>query len=132
MIKIIVEIIVEAELKKCKNCRFTAPNLQILGLHVENDHQGLQFECSDCSQKFPFKNKLKLHRRQVHEEGIFACFVCNKKFQTHNKLKEHIQKKCRDNSSNIQPRPTGVENRSLEDSLSAPCVKIVLIPKGPF
>ena len=51
------EVIVEAELNKCKKCQFTAPNIQILGLHVENIHQGHQFECSDCSQMFPLKNK---------------------------------------------------------------------------
>ena len=99
------------------NCLFTEPNLQILGLHVENDHHGHQFECSDCSQKFPFKNKLKLHKRQMHEEETFACFVCNKKFQTHSKLKEHMQKKCKDNSPNIQPIPAGREDRAADQRL---------------
>ena len=48
--------------KKCKKCQFTAPNMQVLGLHMENDHQ-YEFECTECQKKFPFKNQLKLHRR---------------------------------------------------------------------
>ena len=50
------EITVEAEIVKCKKCKFSAPNLQFLGLHIENNHQGNQFECSECSSKFSFKN----------------------------------------------------------------------------
>ena len=107
------EVTVEAEVKKCKKCKFTASDLQVLGLHIENNHQGNQFECSECSQKFSFKNQLKLHRRQLHEEGTFSCFVCNNKFKTHRDLKQHIQRKCKDNSSNSQPR-TAVPSNSVD------------------
>ena len=50
------------DVKKCKKCLFTAPNMNVLGLHMENDHQ-YKFECNECGKKFPFKNQLKLHRR---------------------------------------------------------------------
>ena len=56
------EVTVEAEVKKCKKCIFTAPNIQILGLHMENDHQ-YQFDCHECNKKFPFKNQLKMHKK---------------------------------------------------------------------
>ena len=62
------EVVLEAEVKRCKRCRFTAPNLQVLALHIESDHQ-LEFECNECGNKFPFKKQLKIHRREVHEEG---------------------------------------------------------------
>ena len=51
------EIIVDAIVKKCKKCSFTAPNMDVLGLHMENDHQ-YEFQCPECSNKFPFKNQL--------------------------------------------------------------------------
>ena len=88
------DIIVDVVLKKCKKCNFTAPNMNVLGLHMENDHQ-YEFDCSECSKKFPFKNQLKIHRREMHEEGTFSCFVCNNRFKTHKELKQHIQKKCK-------------------------------------
>ena len=47
------EIILEAMFKSCKKCKFTAPDMTLLGLHMENDHQ-YQFECSECTTKFPF------------------------------------------------------------------------------
>ena len=53
------EVAIEAVVKKCKKCPFTAPNMGVLGLHMENDHQ-YEFECEDCGNKFPFKNQLKL------------------------------------------------------------------------
>ena len=70
------EITIEVEAKKCKKCNFTAPSLEVLALHIENDHQ-LEFDCNECGKKFPFKNQLKIHRREVHEQGSFACFVCS-------------------------------------------------------
>ena len=62
------EVTVEAKVKKCKKCKFTAPNLHLLALHIENDHQ-FQFDCNDCNKKFPSKNQFKIHRREVHEQG---------------------------------------------------------------
>ena len=109
------EITVEAEIVKCKKCKFSAPNLQFLGLHIENNHQGNQFECSECSSKFSFKNQLKLHRRQEHEERTFACFVCNNKFKTHQDLKRHIQKKCKDNRQSNQLTVAVTEEIALDD-----------------
>ena len=94
-------MVLEAEVKRCKRCRFTAPNLQVLALHIENDHE-LEFDCNECGNKFPFKNQLKIHRREVHEEGSFACFVCNAKFRTHKDLTQHIQKRCKTNSNPAQ------------------------------
>ena len=94
----------EVVVKKCKKCTFTAPNMDVLGLHMENDHQ-YEFECNECDQKFPFKNQLKLHRREIHEEGTFVCFVCNEKFKTHKQLKAHIQRKCKSQSL---PKPTAI------------------------
>ena len=88
------EILLDAMIKRCKKCNFTANDMNVLGLHMENDHQ-YEFECAECSKKFPFKNQLKLHRRETHEEGTFVCFVCNEKFKTHKQLKAHIQRKCK-------------------------------------
>ena len=105
------EIFVEAEVKKCKKCVFTAPNMQILGLHMENDHQ-YQFECNECNKKFPFKNQLKIHKREVHEQGTFSCFVCNDKFKTHKELKQHIQKRCKTQNT---PAPTNIVHKHNED-----------------
>ena len=53
------EVIMDLIVKKCKKCNFTAPNMDVLGLHMENDHQ-YEFPCSDCNKKFPFKNQLKI------------------------------------------------------------------------
>ena len=103
------EVIVDAALKKCKKCKFTAPNMNVLGLHMENDHQ-YEFECTECSNKFPFKNQLKIHRREVHEEGTFSCFVCNNRFKTHKELKQHIQKKCKSQNTANQ---TTVVNKQI-------------------
>ena len=108
------EIVLEAMIKRCKKCQFTAPNMTVIGLHMENDHQ-YEFECAECTKKFPFKNQLKLHRRETHEEGTFACFVCNEKFKTHKQLKAHIQRKCK-NDNPHQPRNTCV-HRQNEDIL---------------
>ena len=107
------EVVLEAEVKRCKRCRFTAPNLQVLALHIENDHQ-LEFDCNECGNKFPFKNQLKIHRREVHEEGSFSCFVCNAKFRTHKDLKQHIQKRCK-SDSNLAPKT--VVHKHNEDIL---------------
>ena len=107
------EVTVHAEVKQCKKCNFTAPNLQILSLHIENDHH-FQFDCNECGKKFPFKNQLKIHKREVHEEGSFACFVCNAKFKTHKELKQHIHKKCK---SNANPSPNKIVHRHNEDIL---------------
>ena len=52
------EVTIEVEVKKCKKCNFTAQSLEVLALHVENDHQ-LEFVCNDCNKKFPFKNQLR-------------------------------------------------------------------------
>ena len=108
--------VAEVVVKRCKKCTFTAPNMHVLGLHMENDHQ-YEFECTDCGKKFPFKNQLKLHRREVHEEGTFACFVCNEKFKTHKQLKAHIQRKCKSQSA---PKPSpinGIVHKHNEDIL---------------
>ena len=102
------------ERKICKKCKFTAENMQVLELHVENDHQGNLFECEKCNKKFPFKNQLKLHRRQDHEEGTFACFVCNDKFRTHKDLKQHMQRKCKSPS---RPAVRATSQRENEDIL---------------
>ena len=67
------DVVIEAVVKKCKKCAFTAPKMGVLGLHMENDHQ-YEFECEDCKKKFSFKNQLKLHKGENHEEGTFACF----------------------------------------------------------
>ena len=75
--------------------------MQVLELHIENDHQGNMFECEICRKKFPFKNQLKLHRRQDHEEGNFACFVCNNRFRTHKDLKQHMQRKCKSQNQTV-------------------------------
>ena len=83
----LTEITIETEIKKCKQCKFTARTMNVLKLHLENDH-GYDFQCAECGKKFPFKNQLKLHRREVHEEGSFSCFVCNKNFLTHKELKQ--------------------------------------------
>jgi uncharacterized C2H2 Zn-finger protein len=105
------EIVLEAEVKRCKKCKFTAPNLLVLALHIENDHQ-LDFDCNECGKKFPFKNQLKIHRREVHEEGSFACFVCNAKFRTHKDLKQHIQKRCK---SDTTPTSKTIVHKHNED-----------------
>ena len=55
-------MIIEDVVKKGKKCTFTAPNMNVLGLHMENDHQN-EFECNECGKKLPFKNQFKLHRR---------------------------------------------------------------------
>ena len=34
------EVIVETEVKRCKKCKFIAPDMQVLGLHIENDREG--------------------------------------------------------------------------------------------
>ena len=68
-IEIIDEVIVDT--KKCKKCKFTAPNMKILGLHMENDHL-YKFSCMDCEAKFPFKNQLKIHKREVHLHVLSA------------------------------------------------------------
>ena len=92
------EVTIEAEIKKCKKCKFTTQTMKVLELHIENDH-AYDFQCGECGKKFPFKNQLKLHRREVHEEGTFSCFVCNTSFKTHKELKQHIQKKCKSGST---------------------------------
>ena len=108
--------IVDNVVKKCKKCTFTAPNMKVLGLHMENDHQ-YEFECIECGNKFPFKNQLKLHRREVHEEGTFVCFVCNEKFKTYKQLKAHIQKKCKSQSIPKQTQKDSIVHRHNEDIL---------------
>ena len=106
----------EAVVKKCKKCTFTAPNMDVLGLHMENDHQ-YQFDCNECGKKFPFKNQLKLHRREIHEEGTFACFVCNEKFKIHKQLKAHIQRKCKSQSMSAPKAPNPIVHKHNEDIL---------------
>ena len=124
------EIIVDAVLKKCKKCKFTAPNMNALGLHMENDHQ-YEFECSECSNKFPFKNQLKIHRREVHEEGTFSCFVCNNRFRTHKELKQHIQKKCKSQSTTNQTIGVNkqIVHKHNEDILEEDEHKCTMCPK---
>ena len=120
------EVTVEAEVKKCQKCIFTAPNIQILGLHMENDHQ-YQFDCNECNKKFPFKNQLKMHKRENHEEGTFACFVCSSKFKSHQELKQHIQKRCKtqNNSSTVKIVHKHNEDINKEDEHKCPkCPKI--------
>ena len=124
------EIIVDAVLKKCKKCNFTAPNMNVLGLHMENDHQ-YEFECSECSKKFPFKNQLKIHRRELHEEGTFSCFVCNNRFKTHKELRQHIQKKCK-SPSTANPTPAvskQIVHKHNEDILVEDEHKCTMCPK---
>ena len=94
------EITLVNDLKKCKKCNFTATTMNVLGLHMENDHQ-YEFPCTVCNTKFPFKNQLKIHKREVHEEGSFSCFVCNQKYRTHKELKQHIQRKCKSPAGSI-------------------------------
>ena len=48
------EIYVEGEVKKCKKCNFTAANLKVLGLHMENDHQYV-FYAQIAEQNYPSK-----------------------------------------------------------------------------
>ena len=91
------EITNESPVVKCKkeNCNFEAQNLNVMNLHIENDHKCSVVECTNCGEKFRFKNQLKLHKKQVHEETQFACFVCNKKFKSYKDLQKHIQKRCK-------------------------------------
>ena len=120
------EVTVEAEVKKCKKCVFTAPNMQILGLHMENDHE-YEFQCSDCNKKFPFKNQLKMHRRETHEQGTYSCFVCSSKFKTHKELKQHIQRRCKTNNTTSPPQIVHKHNEDIhkEDEHKCPkCPKI--------
>ena len=117
------EIVVEAIVKKCKKCSFTAPNMDVLGLHMENDHQ-YEFQCSDCSKKFPFKNQMKMHKREVHEEGTFSCFVCNNKFRTHKDLKQHMQKRCKSNAV-----PKSIVHKHNEDIMKKDEHKCPVCPK---
>ena len=117
------EIIVDAIVKRCKKCSFTAPNMDVLGLHMENDHQ-YEFQCAECSKKFPFKNQLKMHRREVHAEGTFACFVCDNKFRAHKDLKLHIQKQCK---SNALPKP--IIHKHNEDIMKEDEHKCPVCPK---
>ena len=120
------DITIEVEIKKCKKCKFTAPNLEVLALHIENDHQ-LEFDCNECNKKFPFKNQLKIHRREVHEQGSFACFVCNDKFKTHSELKQHIQKRCKTMSNTASNPILHKHNEDIhkEDEHKCPkCPKI--------
>ena len=51
------EVTNEIEVKKCKKCKFNAPNLKVIALHIENNHQ-LEFVCSN---KFKAHNELKQH-----------------------------------------------------------------------
>ena len=120
------EIVIEIEVKKCKKCNFTATNMQVLGLHMENDH-AYNFQCEECGKKFPFKNQLKLHKREVHKEGSFSCFVCNKNFITHKDLKLHIQKKCKTGNTSSQTQFIHKHNDDImkEDEHKCPmCPKI--------
>ena len=120
------EVTIEVEVKKCKKCRFTAPNLDILALHIENDHQ-LEFECNECNKKFPFKNQLKIHVREVHEQGSFACFVCSNKFKTHKELKQHIQRRCKTSTNSVSNTIVHKHNEDIhkEDEHKCPkCPKI--------
>ena len=107
-------------------CKFTARTMNVLKLHLENDH-GYDFQCAECGKKFPFKNQLKLHRREVHEEGSFSCFVCNKNFMTHKELKQHIQKRCKTGSNPITAKIVHKHNDDIleEDEHKCPkCPKI--------
>ena len=52
------EVILDLIVKKCKKCNFTPPTMDVLGLHMENDHQ-YEFPCTDCNKKFPFKKTVK-------------------------------------------------------------------------
>ena len=45
------EITIEAEIKKCKKCKFTSLTMNVLELHVENDH-GYDFQCVECGGSF--------------------------------------------------------------------------------
>ena len=119
-------VTIEVEVKRCKKCKFTAPNIEVLALHFENDHQ-LEFDCNNCDKKFPFKNQLRIHRREVHEQGSFACFVCSDKFKTHNELKQHIQKKCKTSSNSASNPIVHKHNEDIhgEDEHKCPkCPKI--------
>ena len=107
------DIIVDVVLKKCKKCKFTAPNMNVLGLHMENDQQ-YELECSVCNKKILFKNELKIHMREMHEEGTFSCFVCNNRFKKHKELKQHIQKKCKTQVTGSQ---TAIVHKHNEDIL---------------
>ena len=105
---------------------FTAPNMEILSLHMENDYE-YEFECIDCNTKFPFKNQLKIHRREAHEQGTFACFLCNDKLKTHKELKQHIQKRCKTQSTASPPPIVHKHNEDIhkEDEHNCPkCPKI--------
>ena len=118
------EVILDLVVKKCKKCKFTAPNMDVLGLHMENDHQ-YEFPCADCNKKFPFKNQLKMHKREVHEEGSFSCFVCNEKFRTHKQLRHHMQKRCKSNNVPNQIIHKHNEDILKEDEHKCPkCPKI--------
>ena len=119
------KIEITADIKKCKKCKFTASNLKILGLHMENDHQH-EFMCTDCTTKFPFKNQLKIHRREVHEEGSFACFVCNQHFKTHKELKQHIKKRCKTTHGNTT---SSIVHKHNEDILEEDEHKCPICPK---
>ena len=111
---IVIEEVEEVERKKCKKCSFTAENIQVLKLHIENNHQGNLFECDNCRKKFPFKNPLKLHKRQDHEEGTFSCFVCNSKFRTHKELNQHMQRKCKTQNQHA----TRITSRSVNEDIA--------------
>ena len=119
------EVLLDREIKKCKKCTFTANNMQLLGLHMENDH-AYSFQCAECDEKFPFKNQLKLHRREIHEEGTFSCFVCNTNFKTHKELKLHIQKKCKTSSTSKQ---AAIVHKHNEDILEEDEHKCPMCPK---
>ena len=99
--------------------------MQLLGLHMENDHQ-YEFECNECDNKFPFKNQLKIHKREVHEQGTFSCLVCNCKFKIHKELKLHIQKKCKTQST---AAPIHIVHKPNEDIMKEDEHKCPKCPK---
>ena len=101
--------------------------MQVLQLHMENDHQGNMFNYEQCNKKLSFKNQLKLHRRQDHEEGSFACFVCNNRFMTHKDLKQHMQRKCKSQNQRVVkdlPRPVNEDIAPEDEFRCTKCGKV--------
>ena len=73
--------------------RYTSTRKDAMKLHIQNEHEGINYKCdvSNCGRTYKSKMNLNAHKRESHGNVLFNCSKCSKEFTTPARLKEHMR-----------------------------------------
>ena len=95
-----------AEGKKCRKCKFIAPNLDGLYNHMHQKHRN-KYKCNVCSLMFIYKTTLKCHMKLKHnvKETKQGCNEC----KMNNEVARHKELELDKKDKNLEKKETELE-----------------------